>query len=163
MRIACQDPKAGSVLRFNDGMFMVDLVDGNRNAITFSFANLKALLVLASELELQAVALEQVGSFHREWPQRRSEDRHPGGGDVGLTLETGPGPEFHGTLVDHSASGFRTAHDSVALCVGREVGFEHPYAKGRARVIWNRVAGKEIHTGFLVIKQSFPVMEGRRE
>ena len=123
--------------------------------------SLQALLVLASELE-QAVALEHGGSGDREWPQRRSEGRHPGGGEVGLTLETAQGLEVQGTLVDHSPSGFRTAHDSAALWVGREVEFEHTFAKGRARVIWNRVAGNGIHTGFLVIKESFPLIEGRR-
>jgi len=41
--------------------------------------------------------------------------------------------------MDVSPSGFRMAHDCASLRSGQLVEFAHPEAKGRARVMWNRI------------------------
>jgi hypothetical protein len=81
---------------------------------------------------------------------KRREPRRAADGEVRVWFD-GPRPlEIHGRLVDLSASGFRMAHSYVALEAGQTVEFSHLEATGRARVVWNRVAGARVETGFLV-------------
>ena len=58
---------------------------------------------------------------------------------------------IHGKLVDLSASGFRMAHECAQLEAGQVVEFSHGYAAGQARVVWNRIHGQRVETGFLVV------------
>jgi hypothetical protein len=58
--------------------------------------------------------------------------------------------EIQGRLVDVSTNGFRMTHAYVALEAGQIVDFSHSEATGRARVVWNRIAGVRVETGFLV-------------
>jgi hypothetical protein len=58
---------------------------------------------------------------------------------------------IHGRLVDVTRAGFRMAHECQTLEAGRLVEFSHGEAAGRARVVWNRISGARVETGFLVI------------
>ena len=52
-------------------------------------------------------------------------------------------------LIDLSASGFRASHTSKELCSGQEVAFCHDAVKGMARVVWTRIVGQSVESGFL--------------
>ncbi len=58
--------------------------------------------------------------------------------------------EIHGRLVDVSSSGFRMSHGYTALESGQTVEFSHLEATGRARVVWTRISGERVESGFLV-------------
>ena len=53
-------------------------------------------------------------------------------------------------LIDLSASGFRVSHTSKELCSGQEVAFCHDAGEGMARVVWTRIVGQGVESGFLV-------------
>lgn len=81
---------------------------------------------------------------------KRKEPRRAADGAVRVWFN-GPRPlEIQGRLVDLSASGFRMAHAYAALEAGQRVEFSHIEASGRARVVWNRISGARVETGFLV-------------
>jgi hypothetical protein len=83
--------------------------------------------------------------------EKRREERREASGQVRVTF-TDPEPlEIDGTLMDVSANGFRMAHDCASLRSGQVVEFAHPEAKGRARVMWNRIMGGGVESGFLVV------------
>lgn len=58
---------------------------------------------------------------------------------------------IHGRLIDVSYGGFRMAHSCPELSSGQVVEFSHIESAGRARVIWNRIAGEKVETGFFVL------------
>jgi len=60
--------------------------------------------------------------------------------------------EIEGRLIDISDSGFRMSHACVSLAAGQVVEFSHSEAAGQARVMWNRVIGGRVESGFLVVK-----------
>jgi hypothetical protein len=65
---------------------------------------------------------------------------------------TDPEPlAIDGKLMDVSSSGFRMAHDCSSLRSGQLVEFTHLEAKGQAQVIWTRILGEGVETGFLVV------------
>jgi hypothetical protein len=82
---------------------------------------------------------------------RRKEDRYKGEGEVRLFFEDPTRQEVNGSLLDYSNSGFRAAHKYCALHTGQVVDFRHVIAKGRARVMWNRIIEDRVETGFLVL------------
>lgn len=59
--------------------------------------------------------------------------------------------EIEGRLMDVSPGGFRMSHHFASLAAGQVVEFSHIEAKGRARVIWNRIVAERVETGFLVV------------
>ncbi len=61
--------------------------------------------------------------------------------------------ELAGWLLDYSWSGFRAAHNAVALETGQEVRFRHDQAEGTARVVWNRVLAGHVESGFLILER----------
>ena len=82
-------------------------------------------------------------------PNRRKEKRVGAGGAVRLRL-TEPVPANQaGVLLDVSVHGFRVMHTCRTLSSGQIVGFEHAFGSGRARVIWTRVLGDRVESGFL--------------
>jgi hypothetical protein len=83
--------------------------------------------------------------------EMRREDRRQAEGEVRVRFENPVSVELSGRLVDVSASGFRMSHDCVSLAAGELVEFSHPESAGRARVIWNRVFGERVETGFLIL------------
>jgi hypothetical protein len=82
---------------------------------------------------------------------RRAERRFKGRGPLKLIFADPSRQEVLGRLVDYSKSGFRAIHACVALHSGQVVEFQHPVAVGKARVMWNRISGDSVETGFLVI------------
>jgi hypothetical protein len=54
--------------------------------------------------------------------------------------------------MDYSTNGFRAVHAYAALHTGQVVDFQHSVAVGKARVMWNRIAGDRVETGFFVIR-----------
>ena len=83
--------------------------------------------------------------------EKRREPRRKANGAVRIRLEGPTTAEIEGRLVDLSPSGFRMRHGYVALASGQTVEFSHVEAAGRARVMWNRVVGGHVETGFLVV------------
>ena len=82
---------------------------------------------------------------------KRREARREASGNVRVTF-TNPEPlEIDGTLIDVSSSGFRMKHGCQSLRSGQVVEFAHVEAKGRARVIWNRILDGGVETGFLLL------------
>ncbi|HLI82967.1 MAG TPA: hypothetical protein VKV17_03565 [Bryobacteraceae bacterium] len=56
-----------------------------------------------------------------------------------------------GILLDISANGFRALHNCPTLAAGYNVLFEHAGQKGRARVVWTRIDGGQVQSGFYVL------------
>ncbi len=82
---------------------------------------------------------------------RRSEQRHKGQGPLKLSFDDPSPQEITGQLMDYSTHGFRATHAYTALLTGQVVDFRHAVAGGKARVMWNRIAGDSVETGFFVI------------
>jgi hypothetical protein len=83
--------------------------------------------------------------------ERRREKRRAAAGDLWLTVDGRATAEVRALLVDVSESGFRAAHECAGLGAGQVVGFHSDLASGRARVMWTRVLGPSVESGFLVI------------
>jgi hypothetical protein len=58
---------------------------------------------------------------------------------------------IEGHLVDIAASGFRARHSCQSLTSGQDVSFARRGARGRARVMWTRISGDTVESGFLVL------------
>jgi len=83
--------------------------------------------------------------------EKRREARRAASGTVRVKF-TNPEPlEIDGKLMDVSISGFRMQHDCASLPSGQVVEFAHVEATGRARVMWNRIMGGGVESGFLVV------------
>jgi hypothetical protein len=85
--------------------------------------------------------------------ERRSEPRRPASGPVALRLNGRLLATVPGLLLDIADSGFRARHASSALVPGEVVDFEFAGGEGRARVIWTRILGERVESGFLILPQ----------
>src|SRR5262245_29998646 len=83
--------------------------------------------------------------------EKRKETRGSGNGPVRVKWQNPKEMEVNGKQKDYSPSGFRMRHESRALTAGQLVEFDHFAAKGRARVVWTRITGDVVETGFLVV------------
>ena len=83
--------------------------------------------------------------------EQRREPRRAAAGVVVVRFGQ-PAKEVRGRLVNVSTSGFRFTHDCANLETGQTVEFSHPEAHGKARVIWNRIAGTGVETGLFLIQ-----------
>ena len=84
--------------------------------------------------------------------ERRATARRPAQGEVFIYLDSiGPSPVL-ALLLDISSDGFRATHPRLLLPPGQEVCFRCPQAAGVARVMWNRIDGDEMQTGFLILE-----------
>lgn len=81
---------------------------------------------------------------------RRKEPRVPADEALQLFLDGTPAA-IEGRLVDTSRHGFRAVHGHLGLNSGCDVRFRDAEREGTARVMWNRVAGGVVETGFLVL------------
>ncbi len=84
--------------------------------------------------------------------ERRWSARLYRAGEVVLISDEDPFLEIRGVLCDLSEDGFRAAHQGVRLGAGQQVHFTHPFAQGVATLMWTRVVGKKVESGFLVSK-----------
>ena len=82
--------------------------------------------------------------------EQRHESRRPGKGNVVVRWSSPRAQQVEGTLVDVSDHGFRMAHACSALTAGQFVEFAHFEAKGRARVVWTRITGSSVESGFVL-------------
>jgi hypothetical protein len=64
------------------------------------------------------------------------------------------GPWLQVRLVDVSESGFRVSHLHTGFVSGQLLEFRHPYASGRARVVWNRMVDSNVETGCVVLTRA---------
>lgn len=83
--------------------------------------------------------------------EQRREERRPGQGAVRVRVSDPEPREFEGRLVDVSDGGFRMAHSCTNLAAGQLVEFRHVEARGAARVVWNRILGEVVESGFVVL------------
>jgi len=82
--------------------------------------------------------------------EQRREPRRTVKGDVRFLF--GDAQEARGTLLDRSASGFRAEHDCPQLTCGQLVQFRlGPSSRGLARVVWTRISGNRVESGFRVV------------
>lgn len=81
---------------------------------------------------------------------RRGELRRSAAGRGWMEPLDGAGREEF-QLMDTSPSGFRGCHRYGALSAGQRVRFHHDRAEGVAVVIWNRVTGARVESGFLIV------------
>ncbi len=84
--------------------------------------------------------------------ERRHNRRLPETGSVRLCLAGPLGEPFIGTLVDSSSNGFRSRHDCPFLTSGQLVYFKFGRRKGTARVVWTRIMGNQVESGFTILK-----------
>lgn len=89
-------------------------------------------------------------------PDRRSEPRYEDGRHIDLWLEASARATSSGVLLDRSAHGFRIRHTIKGLATGQTVHFEHPSLEGSARVVWTRIAGDHVESGFLILNAQPP-------
>lgn len=85
---------------------------------------------------------------------RRAEPRRQAHGAVALRLKSGAKVAVHGELMDIAESGFRACHAMLTLRPGQEVEFEVAGYPGRARVVWTRILGDQVESGFLILPQT---------
>lgn len=83
--------------------------------------------------------------------ERRAEPRQPAQGVVLLRLTNGASVSLDGQLLDIAPSGFRASHGMRTLRPGQEVDFELAGYPGRARVVWTRILGDRVESGFLIL------------
>ena len=80
---------------------------------------------------------------------KRGQPRVPVHGYVQLVAPEGL--RMQAILVDVSRSGFRASHTHAELKTGTTVRFRHPSGSGQARVVWSRINGGTVESGFIVI------------
>ena len=86
--------------------------------------------------------------------ERRRNPRQPTQGVVFFTIKQLDPLEVRGLLEDLSGNGFRAAHDFTGLCPGEQVEFRHDHGTGVAKVIWTRISGSTVESGFLVLEKT---------
>ena len=87
----------------------------------------------------------------RQAADQRRERRRAAAGEVIFQFGETP-KEVRAKLIDRSNTGFRAEHDSSELACGQMVEFQFPAsAKRVARVVWTRIAGGRVETGFLIL------------
>lgn len=88
--------------------------------------------------------------------ERRTEIRRPADGEVRLWPESLDFTTIVGRLKDVTSSGFRAQHACQALGPGQFARFEYEGAEGRACVVWNRIVGDAVESGFRVVQSDSP-------
>ncbi len=84
--------------------------------------------------------------------EKRREIRRPAQGCVTIAWSNPRPMAVFGRLVDVSDSGFRMAHDCTSLVSGQIVTFDHEEARGNARVVWSRILGEGVESGFVLVR-----------
>lgn len=87
--------------------------------------------------------------------EQRREPRRAAAGEVRFQLGAGMSNsgegEVRAKLLDRSARGFRAQHGCSQLTCGQVVEFRLMAAKGMARVVWTRILGDTVESGFLIL------------
>jgi len=83
--------------------------------------------------------------------EQRQEPRSAAGDDVYFLFGDAV-RQVQGRLLDRSASGFRAEHDCTELTCGQMVQFHiQASTRGQARVVWTRILGARVETGFFIV------------
>ncbi len=103
---------------------------------------------------MQCLHTNAPGHHQLEWSiaENRAESRTLCQGRVRFFLE-GRYAASLGDLKDVSNNGFRAAHTEPSLNPGTEVDFVHTLFRGKARVMWSRLADGLMESGFLIIRE----------
>ncbi len=83
--------------------------------------------------------------------ERRTETRRSADLEIRLRPEGLMSSPVEGRLLDIAKSGFRARHSSPTIVSGLVVEFQFPGREGRARVVWTRILGDQIESGFQVL------------
>jgi hypothetical protein len=83
--------------------------------------------------------------------ERRTELRHDAEGEIKFWPEALAFRTIPGRLADLSGEGFRARHGCQELGPGQFVRFQHAGAEGRARVVWTRIVGERVESGFRIV------------
>jgi PilZ domain-containing protein len=83
--------------------------------------------------------------------ERRNEPRHQASGRIEFAVQVSSRVVFQGELLDLSRSGFRARHERTSLSTGEEVRYSYPGGSGSAKVMWSRILGGKVESGFLVV------------
>ena len=87
--------------------------------------------------------------------EQRREPRRAAEGEVrfqfGAGMAKSDGGEVLGKVLDRSAGGFRAQHDCSWLTCGQIVEFRLMSSRGLARVVWTRILGDRVESGFLIL------------
>lgn len=75
----------------------------------------------------------------------------PAAGRIRLQTTDFPSRSVQGVLLDVSNSGFRAVHNAPTLASGQIVLFEHSGRTGHARIVWTRIDGDQVQSGFYVL------------
>ncbi len=86
--------------------------------------------------------------------EKRKNQRQRAEGEVFLTVQQPDPLEVRGRLADLSLTGFRVAHEFTGLCPGQEVAFRHDKGEGVAKVVWTRICGRMVQSGFLILENT---------
>jgi hypothetical protein len=98
---------------------------------------------------------------HSETEQRvelRREPRLAADGEIRFSFRDAgfkaPSRQVRGRLMDRSKNGFRAQHECAELTAGQVVQYRIPgITKGKARVVWTRILGTGVETGFLILPE----------
>ena len=88
---------------------------------------------------------------HSKPSERRAQPRRATNGQVKLRPEGFATTSVAGRMMDISSSGFRARHSFQTLGSGHIVDFAYGSLEGRARVVWTRILGDQVESGFLIL------------
>jgi hypothetical protein len=84
---------------------------------------------------------------------RRAEPRLPATGQVRLRPKGFAAGNVPGQMMDINSSGFRARHGFPTLGSGHTVEFAYGSLQGQARVVWTRILGDQVESGFLILSR----------
>ena len=83
---------------------------------------------------------------------RRAAPRRPASGTVELRPEwIASTTSVHAQMLDINSGGFRARHTFQALVSGHIVKYAYGRQRGRARVVWTRILGDQLESGFMIL------------
>ena len=91
---------------------------------------------------------------HSNPADRRTEPRLPAHGPVKLRPKGLAATSIPGEMLDINGSGFRARHGFQALVSGHIVEFAYGRQRGRARVVWTRILGDQVESGFMILPRT---------
>ncbi len=86
--------------------------------------------------------------------ERRKKERRPAEGEVVLFSGLPTPVEIRGHLADVSHGGFRAIHKDKTICPGGLFNFRHAFAEGSAQLIWTRIVGDHVESGFRILRKT---------
>ena len=92
---------------------------------------------------------------HSNSPDRRTQPRPPASGQVELRPQWfASTTSIPGQMLDINSGGFRVRHSFQALVSGHIVEFAYGRQRGRARVVWTRILGDQVESGFMILPRT---------